>query len=171
MVATWAALEALPLVEPSARVGWRLRRLIWWDAVREVLASREGWRQAVLAGGLGVVLSVLLALLVPYDTMVAVCRDVVAAALPPPSAYAVAGLVYGLAPMAIGAALRARRAPRAGAVGALEASVAFLLVLVPYVVVRCSEFGPTLLAGFATGVTIGAILGALTGRWLVERRA
>jgi hypothetical protein len=171
MTAAWAALAALPLVEPSQVAGRRLRRQVWWEEARAALAAPGDWRRAALAGGLAFVVSVVLAVLLPYDAMAALCRDVVAAALPTPTAYAVAGLLYGLVPMVVVAAVRVPRSPRPRMVGALQASLMFLSVLVPWVVVQCGEFGPALIAGFTAGIAIGAVVGAAAGTWVVERHA
>ena len=171
LATAWAALEALPLVEPSRAVGRRLARRIGWEEARGALASPRGWRRAALAGGLAFAISVILALLVPYDTMAALCRDVVAAALPTPTAYAVAGLIYGLVPMLLVTPLRARSSEPPRMVGALQAAVVFLAVLVPYAVVQCRGFGPVLITGFTLGIAIGAGLGAAAGTRLVERHA
>ncbi|MGH7374852.1 MAG: hypothetical protein ACREJY_11560 [Candidatus Rokuibacteriota bacterium] len=164
--ATWHLFEALPVLEPRAEVAVRLRRRLRWERARETLVSRERWQQAALAGVLGFVLSVLLGLAVPYQTMVALCNQLVSALLPTPAAYLVAGMVYGLVPMAAGAALLGRRGPRSGAVGLVEALLVFLVVLVPYLILRCSEFPPALLTGFIGGITLGALAGGAGGIWL-----
>ncbi|MGH7355631.1 MAG: hypothetical protein ACRELS_13770 [Candidatus Rokuibacteriota bacterium] len=171
LAAAWAALGALSFVEPSWAVGRRLARRIWWEEARGALAAPGGWRRAAPAGGLAFVVSVILAVLLPYDAIAALCRDVLTAALPTPTAYAVAGLIYGLVPMLVVAPVRARWSAPPGMVGALQAAVVFLSVLVPYAVVQCGGFGLVLIAGFTAGIAIGAGLGAAAGTWLVERHA
>ncbi len=163
---TWSLLATLPSLEPRAEVAIRLRRRLRWERARESIVSAERWEHAALAGVLGFVLSVLLGLAVPYQTLVALCDQVVSEVLPTPAAYMVAGMVYGLLPMAAGAALVGPRGPRSGAVGLVEALLVFLVVLVPYLLLRCSEFPPALFAGFIGGITLGALAGGAGGAWL-----
>jgi hypothetical protein len=163
---TWSLLATLPALEPRAEVTVRLRRRLRWERVREGAVSLERWRRAALIGVFGFALSVLLGLAVPYQTLAALCDEWVAETLPTPAAYLVAGMVYGLLPMAAGAALLAPREARAGAVGLAEASLVFLVVLLPYLLLRCSEFPPPLLAGFVGGIALGAVAGGAGGAWL-----
>ncbi len=100
LAATWAALDALPQMEPDPRVGRKLRRRVGWEAVRETLVSLERWQQAALVGVVGFALSVLFALAISYETLVAACREVVPALLPTPLAYVALGILYGLVPLA-----------------------------------------------------------------------
>lgn len=168
---TWTALEALPVVEPSPAIAVRLRRRIRWEMARETLGSPERWQQAALVGVVGFVLSVLLGLVLPYESMVAACRRMIPSLLPTPLAYVAAGALYGFLPLLIGAALEARRTWAPGLVGALEAPLVFLATLVPYVVLRCGDFPLALLAGFVAGIAFGAIAGGGAGAWLGRRRA
>ncbi|HKW95594.1 MAG TPA: hypothetical protein VJX92_27145 [Methylomirabilota bacterium] len=159
---TWAALAALPLLEPSAQLSRRLRRRIRWEVAREALASVGSWQRAALAGVGGFALSFLLSLLLPYDVMVTLCRTAAPETLPAATAYLVAGFLYGLVPMAIVAGFRGGRGQAlAGLVGVLEASIVFLVVAVPYVVAACG-FPPPLLVGFVTGIALGALGGGAT---------
>ena len=157
LAATWTALAALPVLEPSPEVARRLHRRVRWEGIRESLASIESWQRAALAGVAGFVLSVVLSLLVPYQTMVALCQTIAPPSVPAPAAYLLAGVLYGLLPMLIGTAL--------------EAVFVFLLVLVPYVLLRCGEFPVSLLAGFVGGIALGATLGSAAGTGLRRRHA
>jgi hypothetical protein len=170
LAATWAALGALPLQEPSAPVARRLRRRLRWEATREVLRSGRRWQEAALAGVLGFLASVLLGLVLPYEVVIAACRAVVPEAVSP-LAYLLGGFLYGLLPMALGVAVQARRQAVPTLLGALEAPLVFLVVAVPYVVVRCAEFPPALLAGFAGGIAIGAVVGGGAGARIGRRPA
>lgn len=171
LAATWAALGDLPLAEPSPAVARRLRRRLRLEAAREALGSLAHWQQAALVGVMGFVVSVLLSLSLPYDTIVAICREIVPSVLPTPGAYLVAGVVYGLVPMALGSALLTRLLAPHGLVGALEAAAVFLAVLLPYAVLLCGEFPLALLIGFLGGITAGAVAGSLAGTWLTRRPA
>ncbi len=162
LAAAWTALGALPLRDPSARVARRLHRRLRWEAAREVLRSRERWQEAALAGIVGFLASVLLGLVLPYEIMIAACRTVVPDTAGP-LAYLLGGLVYGLVPMALGVAIQARRRAVPALLGALEAPLVFLAALVPYVVLRCAEFPLALLAGFAGGIAVGAVVGGSAG--------
>src|SRR5260370_38808520 len=73
LAGTWSALAALPLLEPTPDVAQRLLRRIRWERVRDSFASIDAWRRAAFAGVAGFVRSLLLSLLVPYQTMVAFC--------------------------------------------------------------------------------------------------
>jgi hypothetical protein len=68
--------------------------------------------------------------------------------------------------MLIGTALEASGARVVGLTGMLEAVLVFLLVLVPYVLLRCGEFPVPLLAGFVGGIALGAALGGTAGAGL-----
>jgi len=168
---TWAALAALPLLAPSPRVSRRLRRRIRWESARETVASVESWQRAALVGVGGFVLSFVLSLLVPYETMVALCQGIAPQVMPSPSAYLAAGSLYGLVPMVIVAAVQGGPpAALAGLVGVLEAAVVFLMVVIPYVVVACG-FPPPLLVGFVGGMGLGALAGGAAAMTLRHRIA
>ena len=171
LAATWAVLAELPDSEPSPAIARRLGRRVGRESVRETLASLERWQQAALAGLVGFVLSVLLGLAVPYEVMIATCRAIAPAAVPTPLAYLMAGLMYGLVPMAVSVALQPRRASIPGVLGAVEAPLVFLVALAPYVILRCAEFPLALLSGFLGGIAAGAVLGGGAGAWLGRHHA
>jgi anti-sigma factor RsiW len=171
LVGTWAALAALPVLEPHPEVAQRLHRRVRWEGIRETHASIEAWQRAALAGVAGFVVSVVLSLLVPYDTMVAFCQVIAPPSVPAPAAYLLAGVLYGLLPMLVGTALEARSSRVVRLTGALEAVLVFLLVLAPYVLLLCGEFPAPLLAGFLGGIALGAVLGGAAGAGLHRRHA
>ena len=169
LAAAWAALGDLPRVEPPPEIDRKLRRRLRVEAARETVASLAHWQQAALVGVVAFSLSVVLSLVVPYHTMVAACAEVLTKVLPTPGAYLLAGMLYGVLPLAIGSALQARLAGRQSALGALESVVVFVVILVPYVLVRCGEFPLALLIGFLLGITAGAAAGSAAGTWLTRR--
>lgn len=171
LAATWTALAALPVLEPSPAVARRVQRSVRWEGNREALASIESWRRAALAGVAAFVVSVVLSLMVPYETIVAFCQAIAPPSVPAPAPYLLAGVLYGLLPMLIGTTIEARGPRVVGLMGTLEAVIVFLLVLVPYVVLRCGEFPVPLLAGFVGGIALGATLGSAAGTGLRRRRA
>lgn len=171
LAGAWTALAALPVLEPSPQLARRLHRRVCWERLRETLASIESWQRAALAGVAGFVVSVVLSLVVPYDTMVAFCQAIAPPSVPAPAAYLLAGVLYGLLPMLIGTALQARSPRVVGLTGTLEAVLIFLLVLAPYVLLLCGEFPVPLLAGFLGGIALGAALGGAAGARLHRRHA
>lgn len=171
LAGTWEALAALPLLEPSAGVARRLHRRLRWEALREAVTSLESWQRAALAGVAGFVASVVLSLVVPYQTMVRLCEAIAPNGLPTPAAYLIAGLLYGLLPMALGTALEARKTAFFGLPGALEAALVFMVVLGPYVVLRCGEFSAALLVGFVGGIALGAVVGSVAGIKVLRQAA
>lgn len=171
LAGTWTALAALPVLEPSPQLAGRLHRRVRWEAIREALVSIESWQRAALAGVAGFVVSVVLSLLVPYDTMVAFCQVIAPPSVPAPAAYLLAGILYGLLPMLIGTALEARSPHAVRLTKTPEAVLVFLLVLVPYVLLRCGEFPVPLLAGFVGGIALGAALGGAVGAGLHRRHS
>ncbi len=171
LLRTWAALGQLPLAEPSPALARRLHRRIRWRAASETLGSWQRWQPAALAGVLGFVASVLLSLLLPYDAMVALCRAAAPSFLPGPVAYLMAGLVYGVVPMALAGGLSGRGRRISPTLDALDASLVFLVVLAPYLIARCSDFPGALLAGFLLGVAAGGFGGAAGGIRLARQRA
>lgn len=159
LAAVWAAIAALPVLGAPPAVARAIRRRVRWEAAREALTAIDAWQRGALAGVSGFVVSVVLSLLVPYETMVAVCQTLVRDAVPAPGAYLVAGLVYGLVPMLIAALLEGHAVGVPRLVGGLETILVFLVVLVPYVLLRCGEFPAALLAGFLGGIALGAVAG------------
>lgn len=171
LAAAWSALAGLPAVDPSPSLTRRLRRRIQLEAAREALASVESWQRAALAGVAAFVVSVMLSFLLPYQTMVALCEAIAPPGLPTPAAYLAAGLLYGLLPMLVGTALGRHATPGFGLLGTFEASLVFLVVLVPYVLLRCGEFPVPLLAGLIGGIALGAGLGGAVGTGLGRRHS
>lgn len=163
LASTWEALAALPLLEPSAGVARRLHRRLRREAVREAVTSVESWQRAALAGVAGFVVSVLLSLLVPYQTMVRLCESIAPTSMPTPAAYLMAGVLYGVLPMVLGAAFEARKTAFFGLPAAVEAALVFMVVLVPYVAFRCGEFPAALFVGFVGGIALGAVVGSVAG--------
>ena len=152
---TWELLGRSPAPEPDPAVGRRLLRQVRWWTLRDALLTPEGWRAAALAAAIGVALSIGLSLLIPYNTLVALCRQLV----PEPGAFLLAGAVYGLMPLALGA-LVARRS-RGPWVMTAETTFLFLILLAPYVVVQCREFPLPALVSFIGGLALGALGGSL----------
>lgn len=171
LAAAWAAMASLPVLDPSPGLARAIRRRVRWEAARDVLTSIDAWQRGALAGVTGFVASVLLSLVVPYDTMVAVCRSLVPEAVPAPGAYLVAGLMYGLVPMLVAAMLERRGSGVPRLVGGLEAILVFIVVLVPYVLLRCGDFPAALLGGFLAGIALGAISGEAASLRLGRGRA
>jgi hypothetical protein len=166
---TWAALGVLPALEPSALAGRRLLRRVRREAAFEALVSPGAWQRAALVGVGAFALALLLSLALPWERLVAACRDLVAQGLPAAGAYVLAGAFYGLLPMAAAGGLQAGLGGRLpGSVGVVEAVIVFLAVLVPYVVAACG-FPPPLLAAFAAGLAAGAVAGGLAGHGLARR--
>lgn len=166
----WSALAALPPLTPPPAIGWRLMQRIRRESARRELASVESWQRAAFAGVSAFILAVILSLLLPFEGMVDVCRALVPSALPTPATYLLAGLLYGILPMIGGTALPSLRATATGGVvGALEAALVFMVVLTPYVVLRCAEFPLPLLAGFIAGIALGAAGGGAVGAGLRHR--
>ncbi len=169
LVDTWAALGRLPLLEPSARVSRRLQRRLRWAMARDVLGSIASWKRAALTGVGGFALSFILSLLLPYELMLTLCRAVAPEKISAVPAYLAAGFIYGLLPMAMVMSLqRGRVGAPAGVVGVLEASVVFLVAVVPYVVAACG-FPPPLLIGFVGGLALGALGGGAAAMGLRRR--
>lgn len=156
----WAALQALPEATPSAAVRERLARRVRRELLRAWVLTPRSWAAAAAAALAGVGLSLGLSLVVPYAALVAWCQRLWPAADPPWAAYALAGTAYGL-PLLVGAWALCRRPLGGAVVGGLEASVLFLLVLVPYAVVQCREFPPAFQAAFVSGLAGGGLLGTL----------
>lgn len=171
LAGTWSVLAALPLLEPTPQVAQRLHRRMRWERVRDGFTSIDAWQRAALGGVAGFVVSVLLSLLVPYETMIAFCEAVAPRDLPGPIAFLAAGLLYGLLPMLVGTAVETRSRRVVGLFGALEAAAVFMAVLVPYVLLRCGEFPLPLLTGFVMGIGLGAAAGSVGAAAVIRRQA
>lgn len=165
---TWVLLAQWPDVEPSPALGTRLVRRVRWLALRESLLTVRGWTPAVMAGVIGVAVSLGLSLLVPYSLLVSLCQRLFQSPEPNLASYVMAGTMYGL-PLALGALVALRRPAVWGFLGSLEAAVLFFLILAPYAIVQCREFPPAFQVAFLSGMGVGALLGSAGGVWLGRR--
>lgn len=158
---TWALLGRWPSLEPAPALGRQLVRRVRWWTLRDALLGPESWRAAALAAVIGVGLSIGMSLLVPYDTLVALCRQVVAGLAPEVGAFLLAGAAYGVMPLALGVFVGWRRGSPGSWLGATEATFLFLALLAPYVVVQCREFPLPAQVSFVGGLALGALGGSL----------
>lgn|SRR5574337_1098528 len=159
---SWAALAHWPEAQPGEKVRARLLGQVRRRLAREAVFTVSGWTPAVLAAVVGVALSLGLSLLIPYSALVSLCRQALQVADSHPVAFLIAGMVYGV-PLAGGAWLIRRRVMAGTVVGSLEASLLFLLILAPYVIVQCREFPPSLQVAFVSGLAGGAVVSSLAG--------
>jgi hypothetical protein len=88
---TWMDLRQLPEVVPGARVRVQLLRRVWQVMLREWLLTVGGWLPAGLAAALGVGLSLGLAVLMPYGSLVSACQKVLQLGEAHPAPYWLAG--------------------------------------------------------------------------------
>lgn len=153
----WALLDRWPGLEPAPGVGRRLVRRIRWRLAWDAALAPEAWRAAALAAVIGVGLSISLSLLVPYDTLVALCRQLV----PGSGAFLLAGAAYGVMPLALGVFIGWRRESPGSWVGATETTLLFLAFLAPYAIVQCREFPLPAQVSFIGGLALGALGGSL----------
>ncbi len=159
---TWALLGRWPEAAPRPEIRARLVQKVRRQLVRESVLTASGWTPAVLAATVGVTLSLGLSFLIPYSLLASWCRQALQVADSHPVAFLVAGAAYGL-PLALGAWLIQRRVLVGAIVGSLEASLLFLLILVPYVIIQCREFAPPLQVAFVSGLGGAAVLSSLAG--------
>ncbi|MBI4589696.1 MAG: hypothetical protein HY725_12735 [Candidatus Rokubacteria bacterium] len=157
---TWALLARWPEATPGEEVRERLMRRVRRRLLRESVATVGGWTPAVLMAAVGVGLSLLFSLLVPYSVLLSLCREALQVSESNPGVYVLAGAVYGL-PLALGVWLIRRQALIGGVVGSLEASLLFLVILGPYVIAQCREFAPALQVAFVSGLGGGAVVSSL----------
>lgn len=162
---TWTLLGRWPDAEPAPEIGTRLRRQVRRLAFRDSILTVRGWTPAVLAGVIGVALSLALSLLVPYSILVSFCQQVFQVSDPHGAPYLLAGMIYG-APLALGTLIALKRPAAWGFLRSLEAAILFLLILAPYAIAQCREFPPALQVAFVTGMGMGALLGSVSGVWL-----
>lgn len=158
---TWELLGRWPGLEPDPATGHRLMRWVRWMIVRDAVLAAESWKAAGLAAAIAVALSIGMSLLVPYQTLIALCRQVVAGVAPEPGAFLLAGAAYGVMPLALGLFIGWRRGSPGPWVGATEATFLFLVLLAPYVIVQCREFPLPAQIGFVAGLALGALGGSL----------
>jgi hypothetical protein len=161
---TWGLLGHWPDAEPAPVVGKRLVRRFRWITFSDSILTARGWTPAVIAGAIGVSLSLGLSLLVPYSVLVSLCQQAFQAS-DHAGPYLMAGVIYG-APLAFGALIALGRPAAWGFVRSLEATILFLLILTPYVIAQCREFPASLQVAFISGMGIGALFGSGGGAWL-----
>jgi len=164
---TWGLLGQWPGLEPDPAIGRRLQRKVRWWSLRDAVLAPEGWRAAALAAAIGVGLSIGMSLLIPYNTLVALCRQVVADLVPEAGAFLLAGAAYGVMPLALRVLIGWRRGSPGSWLGATEATLLFLIFLAPYVIVQCREFAPSAAASFVGGLALGALGGSLVASRLL----
>jgi len=164
---TWGLLGRWPDLEPDPAIGRRLLRRVRWWTRRDVLLAPESWRAAALAAVVGVGLSIVMSLLIPYNTLVALCRQVIAGLVPEAGAFLLAGSAYGVMPLALGVFIGWRRGSPGPWLGATEATLLFLTFLAPYVIVQCREFSLPAVASFVGGLALGALGGGLVASRLL----
>lgn len=163
----WALLGRWPGLAPAPATGHRLMRRVRWMIVKDAVLAVEGWKAAILAAFIAVALSIGLSFLIPYNTLVALCRQVVADLAPEAGAFLLAGAAYGVMPLALGVLIGWRRGSPGSWLGAAEATLLFLVLLAPYVVVQCREFSLPAVASFVGGLTLGALGGSLVASRLL----
>ncbi len=166
---TWALLGQLPEAIPGHAIERRLMRRVKLAAFKESVLTVEAWASAGRVALIGIALSIGLSLLVPYESLVAVCRELMQATEPAEVPYLVAGMAYGV-PLAVGAWLTRRQLRGGAMIGAVESSLLFLVLLVPYVIVRCRDFTPALVLTFVSGLAVGAVAPTMASLWLAQRR-
>lgn len=164
---TWVLLGRWHDAEPSPAIRTRLVRRVRRLALRESLLTVRGWTPAVLAGVIGVALSLGLSLLVPYSLLISLCQQVFQVS-DHTGLHLMAGMIYG-APLAFGVLIALRHSVAWGFIRGLEATLLFLLILAPYAIVQCREFPPALQVAFLSGMGVGALLGSMSGVWLGRR--
>jgi len=164
---TWMLLGQWPETAPRDEVGARLLLSIRRQLLRESVLTVKGWVPAVLASVIGVGLSLVLSLLVPYSLLVSLCSEAFQVADLHAAPYLLSGMAYGL-PLALGVWIIRRRAMSGALIGSLEASLLFLVILAPYVIAQCREFAPALQVAFLSGLGGGAVVASLAGLWLAR---
>ncbi|MFQ5899495.1 MAG: anti-sigma factor family protein [Candidatus Methylomirabilia bacterium] len=165
---TWALLGRWPEASPGSAIRARLVGAIRRRLLVESVLTVRGWVPAVLTAMIGVGLSLGLALLVPYSLLVSLCRQLLEVSGAHAAPYLLAGLAYGI-PLALGVGVTRRRTRGGAVIGSLEASLLFLVILSPYVIIQCREFSPAFQIAFLSGLTAGALGSSLAALWLVQR--
>jgi predicted anti-sigma-YlaC factor YlaD len=164
----WAALGQLPEAEPGAEVATRLMRRVRRQVIREAVLTVGGWVPAVLAAVVGVTLSLGLAFVLPYPSLVSLCQEALRLSEDSVPPYLLAGTAYGV-PLALGVWILRRHAVSGTVIRGVEASVLFLAILAPFVIAQCREFAPALRVAFVSGLGVGAVGSTLAGLGLVRR--
>ena len=162
----WVLLKQWRDVEPHPAIGRRLHRQVRWLMIRDAFLSLKGWTPSLVPAALGVLLSVGLSFLMPYDALVEICRRAVGDVVPEPGAFLMAGIAYGSIPLALAMWLVSRRPASWG----LKSTLLFLVFISPYAVVRCLHFPAPAMAGFLAGIGFGALLGGFAAslRWMAR---
>lgn len=159
---TWGLLAQWAEASPGEQVRARLLRRVRRQLVKESILTVSGWTPAVLAAAVGVGLSLVLSVLVPYSLLVSLCRETLQVSDSHAGAFLLAGMAYGF-PLAASVWLIRKRALVSSVVGSLEASLLFFVILAPYVIAECREFAAPLRAAFVSGLAGGAVVSSLAG--------
>jgi anti-sigma factor RsiW len=113
-------------------------------------------------------------LLIPYERAFALCAALLRSLpifvnLPDPVAFFVAGILYGLLPLLIVAAVAGRLAGNRWTAHGVVAGILFMLLVTPYALIVCSALPAAFTAALIGGMAFGALSGSLGGFSLGRR--
>lgn len=163
---TWDALGQLADAEVPPGV---------WERIQAALLSARpaplppAWPAVAATAALAVLLSIGASRLLPYERAVALCsetlRGLLAASLPDPALFFAVGLLYGLLPLGVAAAVVAPRLLLKSGRPGLVAGLVFTGLALPYVVIACIGLPAAFSAALMVGILAGALAGGPAGLW------
>ncbi len=139
------------------------------------LGSRLRPVATIVASVPAVLLSIVASAFLPYERAFELCREALRgfnafARLPDGAVFFVAGVLYGVIPLLLVGLVSARLMGGAGAlVRGTATSVAFAVLMTPYVLIVCSALPGLFTAAILAGIGLGGLSGSAGGLWLGSR--
>ncbi len=173
---TWWALGALPVPRPTPDLEARVLARTTGETL-----PRRAWHllqplSVPIAALAGVLLSIGLSILLPYEAAARLCREVLeglplASGLSKAASPFLVGILYAALPVLLMALFTARLNGRRPLVKGGWTAALFVLVLTPYVLAVCWALPAAFVGSLLAGLTAGAFTGGLGGFWVGRRAA
>jgi hypothetical protein len=171
--ATWDRLGQWPVPAMDPRIERDILARVEQEAA--TLGGQFRPVATTLAAVAAVLLSIVASAFLPYERTFQLCREALRgfsafAGLPDSAVFFVAGVLYGLIPLLLVGLVSARLMGGAGALwhGAAT-SVAFALLMTPYVLLVCSALPGLFTVAILAGIGLGGLSGSAGGLWLGSR--
>ncbi len=167
---TWDRLGRWPVPALDPRVGRDLLARVELEAASLIPRLRPV--ATALAAVVAVLLSISATAFLPYEQAFQLCREALRgfslfAGLPDSTLFFIAGVFYGMIPLLLVGLVSACLMGGAGAlVHGTATSVAFLVLMIPYVIIVCSALPGVFTAAILAGIGLGGLSGSAGGFWL-----
>lgn len=172
LLGTWREVSPSPALE--SRVLGNLGRELPWAA----FSSQPKMQPRLVAASalIAALLSILNALLLPYEKAAALCADALRSfdpfvGLSDAPIYFLVGSIYGMVPLLCVGFVSGRWIRGQTPTQGLLTGCLFIVLMTPFLLVACSELPILLTAVLLAGLTVGAMSGGIGGSWIGAQAA